>query len=67
MVRLKDVQGKIYKFKSTTECLALGIPTPVLPDKVRGHMVLIFSIIPERLGYVKVVTVSPQKSNTKSK
>lgn len=58
MVRPKDVQGKIYRFKSTSECFALGIPPPVLPDNVRGHMVLVLGIIPGKLGYVKLMTVS---------
>lgn len=58
MVRLRDVQGKIYKFKSNSECLDLGIPTPLLPDKVRGHMALVLDAVPGKLDYVKVMTVS---------
>jgi hypothetical protein len=58
MVVLKDVQGRVYKFKSNSECLGLGIPTPLLQDKVRGHMVLVIGIVPEKLDYVKVMTVS---------
>jgi len=53
----------VYKFKSNPECLGLGIPTPVLPDKVRGHMdlvlVLVLGGVPRKLDYVKVMTVSP--------
>jgi hypothetical protein len=35
MVRLKDVQGRIYRFKSESECLELGILTPVIQDIMR--------------------------------
>jgi hypothetical protein len=58
MVPLKDVQGRVYKFLSNSECLDLGIPTPVLPEKVRGHMVLVLSGVPGKLNHVKVMTVS---------
>jgi hypothetical protein len=58
MVLLKDVQGRVYEFKSNSECLGLGMPTPVLPDKVRGHMVLVLGGVPRKLDYVKVMTVS---------
>ncbi|TAQ88222.1 hypothetical protein B7494_g3444 [Chlorociboria aeruginascens] len=33
MVRQKDVLGRVYKFKSNSECLGLGIPIIVLLDK----------------------------------
>jgi hypothetical protein len=58
MVLLKDVQGRVYKFKSNSECYGLGIPTPILLDKVRGYMVLILGGVPRKLGYVKAMTVS---------
>ncbi len=58
MVPLKDVQGRVYKFKSNSESLGLGIPTPLLPDKVRGHMVLVLDSVPGKLDYIKVMTVS---------
>jgi hypothetical protein len=58
MVSSGDVQGKIYKFKSNSECSDLGVPTPDLPDKVRGHMVLVLSTVPGKLNFVKVMTVS---------
>jgi len=55
---------RVYKFKSISECLDLGIPTPVLPEKVRGHMVLVLGGVPRRLDYVKVMTItSTLKSN----
>ncbi|RDL31342.1 uncharacterized protein BP5553_09551 [Venustampulla echinocandica] len=58
MVLLTDVQGGVYKFKSNSECCGLGIPTPVLPDKVRGYMALVLSSMPRKLGYVKVMTIT---------
>jgi hypothetical protein len=58
MVPLKDVQGRVYTFKSNSECLGLGIPTPVLLNNVRGHMVLVLGDVPRTSDYVKVMTVS---------
>jgi hypothetical protein len=58
MVLLTDVQGRVYKFKSNSEYCGLGIPTPVLLDKVRGHMVLVLSGVPRKLRHVKVMTMS---------
>jgi hypothetical protein len=54
MVPPKDVQGRIYKFKSKSECLGLGILIPVVPDIVRGHMILVLG----KRDYVKIMTVS---------
>ena len=52
----------VHKFKSNPECLGLGIPTPILPDKVRGYMdlvlVLVLGGVSRKLDYVKVMTVS---------
>ncbi|KIM99963.1 hypothetical protein OIDMADRAFT_30332 [Oidiodendron maius Zn] len=60
MVPLKDVQGRVYKFKSRSECLGLGlgIPTLDVPDVVRSHMVLVLDIVPGKLDYVKVMTIT---------
>ncbi len=58
MVLLRDFEGGVYTFKSNSECLDLGVPTPVLPEKVRGHMVLVLGGVPKKLDYVKVMTVS---------
>lgn len=58
MVLLRDVQGRVYKFKSKSECLGLGIPTLDVTDIVRSHMVLVLDIVPGKLDYVKVMTVS---------
>lgn len=58
MVRLKDVQGRIYRFKSKSECLDLGILTPDVPDIVRYHMVLVLGLAPGKRDYVQVMTVS---------
>jgi hypothetical protein len=58
MVPPKDVQGRIYKFKSKSECLGLGIPIPVVPDIVRGHMILVLGVVPGKMDYVKIITVS---------
>jgi len=58
MVRSKDVQGRIYRFKSDSECKELGIVTPVIPDIVRRHMVLVLDIVPGKMDYVKIMTVS---------
>jgi hypothetical protein len=45
MVRLKDVQGRIYHFKSKSECTGLGIPTPVVPEIVRRHMIFVLDVV----------------------
>ena len=50
MVRLKDIQGRIYRFKSDSERLKLGILTPVIPDIVR-HMVLVLDVVPAQKDY----------------
>lgn len=58
MVRLENVQGRIYTLKSKSVCLASGIITPVDSDVVRGHMVLVLDVVPEKSDYVKIMTVS---------
>jgi hypothetical protein len=58
MIRLKDVQGRIYRFKSESECLKSGILTPVIQDIVRCHMVLVLDVVPAKKDYVKIMTVS---------
>ena len=58
MVLLSDVQGRIYKFKSRSECLGLGVLTLDVTDIVRSHMVLVVDIVPGKVDYVKVMTVS---------
>ncbi len=58
MVPLKDVQGKVYKFKSRSECFGLGMPALDVTDVVRRHLVLVLDIVPGKLDCVKVMTVS---------
>jgi hypothetical protein len=58
MLLLRDVQGRVYKFKSRSECLGLGMLTLDVTDVVRSHMVLVLDIVPGKLDYVKVMTVS---------
>jgi hypothetical protein len=41
MVLLRDVQGRVYKFKSRSEYLGLGMLTLDVTDVVRSHMVLV--------------------------
>ena len=50
--------GRVYKFKSRLECLGLGMPTLDVTDVMRSHMVLVRDIVPGKLDYVKVITVS---------
>ena len=57
MVPLKDVQGRFHKFKSNSACSGLDIPTPVLPDKERGHMLLVLGGVLRKLDYVKFMTM----------
>jgi hypothetical protein len=64
MVLLRDVQGRVYTFKSRSECLGLGMLTPDVPDIVRSHMVLVLNIVPGKLDYVKVMTVTTYISNS---
>ena len=58
MVLLRDVQGRVYKFKSRSEYLGLSMLTLDVTDVVRSHMVLVLDIVPGKLDYVKVMTVS---------
>jgi hypothetical protein len=58
MVELKDVQGRVYKFKSRSECFGLGMPTLDVTDVVHSHLVLVLDIVPGKLDYIKVMTVS---------
>jgi hypothetical protein len=58
MVLLRDVQGGLYKFKSRSECLGLGMLTLDIADVICSYMVLILDIVPGKLDYIKVVTVS---------
>ena len=57
MVLLRDVQGRVYNFKSRLECLGLGMLTLDVADVVRSHMVIVLDIMPGKLDYVKVMTV----------
>lgn len=63
MVRLEDVQGRVYTLKSKSACCASGILTPVDPDVVRGHMVLVLDVVPEKRDHVKIMTVSVKWSD----
>ncbi|KAH8647810.1 hypothetical protein BX600DRAFT_475885 [Xylariales sp. PMI_506] len=54
MVRLKEVQGRIYKFKSNSES---GFSDPTVPDIVRKHMVLVVDITGKK-DHVKVMTIT---------
>ncbi len=58
MVRLSDVQGRVYKFKSMSECSAVGTLSLDVTDLVRRHMVIVLDIVPGKSDYVKVLTVS---------
>jgi hypothetical protein len=58
IVRPEDVQGRVYTLKSRSACLASGILTLVDPDIVRGHMVLVLDVVPEKRDHVKIMTVS---------
>jgi hypothetical protein len=58
MVQLEDVQGRVYTLKSKLACLASSILTLVDLDIVRGHMVLVLGVVPRKIDYVKIMTVS---------
>jgi hypothetical protein len=53
-----DVEGRIYSFRSQAECAELGISTHNIPEIVLFHMVLVLDRVPNRKGYVEVMTVS---------
>jgi len=59
MVHLREVQGRIYNFKSKAKCAEQGIST-VVSDVVRGHMVLVLDLVRGRAHHVKVMTVGIQ-------
>lgn len=62
MVPRKEVEGKIFKFKSRPECFDLGLPTLDVPDVVRRHLVLVLNIVPGKWDTVKIMTVSIERS-----
>ena len=51
------VEGRIYSFRSGKECTDLGLPFPDIPSIVTCHMVLALDWVPQRQGFVKVMTV----------
>jgi hypothetical protein len=60
-------QGKIYTFRPISECFDLGIDATIIPHIVRRHMVLVVGAVPGMGGrYVKVMTVSTEKTNQSS-
>merc|ERR1711900_41440 len=58
IVLLRDVQGRVCTFLSNSECLDLGITTPALPEKVRGHMVFVLGGVPGKSAHVKVMPIT---------
>ncbi|CZT06992.1 uncharacterized protein RAG0_12568 [Rhynchosporium agropyri] len=58
MVLLKDIQGRICTFLSSTECLDLDTTTLVLPKKVRRNMVLVLGGVPGTSNHVKVMPIT---------
>lgn len=60
MVRLKQVHGRIYRFKEKSEYHDLGFPDDIVPNIVHQHMVLVLDIT-GRKDYVKVMTASDWK------
>lgn len=44
--------------RAIQNAIKLGILTPVIPDIVRCHMVLVLDVVPAKKGYVKIMTVS---------
>ncbi|KAH8745738.1 hypothetical protein F5882DRAFT_471563 [Hyaloscypha sp. PMI_1271] len=63
MVLLRDVQGRVYNFKSRSECLGLGMLPLGVTDVVRSHMVLVLEIVPGKLDYVKVMTITSMRKD----
>ncbi|MCJ1321295.1 hypothetical protein MMC15_006639 [Xylographa vitiligo] len=63
MVRLRDVQGRVYKFKSKSECLDLGTLTLDVTDVVRSDKVLVLDVVPGKLDHVKVMTITSTLTN----
>ena len=53
----KDVQGRVYKVKSNSECLGLGIPTLDIPESIRSHIALVLGIVQGKLDYIKDMIV----------
>ncbi|KAL2071831.1 hypothetical protein VTL71DRAFT_13066 [Oculimacula yallundae] len=58
MVSLKGVQGRIYRFKTKSEYMELGIPIPVIESIVRCHMVLVLDVVRTKRDYVKIMTIT---------
>ncbi|KAF1809577.1 hypothetical protein P152DRAFT_153203 [Eremomyces bilateralis CBS 781.70] len=53
-----SVEGRIYSFRSEAECAGLGVVFPDIPSIVLCHRVLVLDWIPQRKGYVKVMTIT---------
>jgi hypothetical protein len=58
MVLLRDIQGKVYKFKSRSEYLGLGVLNFDVYDIVRSYMVLVVDIMLGKVDYIKVRTIN---------
>jgi hypothetical protein len=52
-----DIEERIYSFRSKAECAELGVVFLDIPSIVLCHMVLVLDQVPQRKGYVKVMTV----------
>ncbi|KAF2730859.1 hypothetical protein EJ04DRAFT_29673 [Polyplosphaeria fusca] len=54
-----SVEGRVYRFRSETECEELRLTlSNEITKVIRQHMVLALGRVPERPGYVEVMTVT---------
>ncbi|KUJ07675.1 uncharacterized protein LY89DRAFT_351180 [Mollisia scopiformis] len=58
MIQQRDVQGRIYSFKSTSEYLDSGVQIPDIPDAVKLHMVLVLDLVPGKHQLLKVMIIT---------
>jgi len=58
MVKLKDIEGRVFCFRSKSECAELGIPNSDIDEIVRIHKVILLDWVPGRKGWVKVMTIT---------
>lgn len=58
MMQRKDVEGKIYEFRSKSESTDPGSEISDVPALICSLMVLVLDVVPGRKGYVKIMPVS---------
>jgi hypothetical protein len=57
MVKLKYIEGRVFRFRKESDCAELGTPIPEIEEKVRIHIVILLDLVLSKRDWVKVMTV----------